>query len=64
MRIVSGASTGRLALGVDVSTYQATVDWKRMGDSVDLIFPRGRGHSDYAASAAICDLNSNSMGLT
>ena len=29
-----------------------------------MIFPRRRGQSDYAARAAICDLNSNSMGLT
>jgi hypothetical protein len=29
-----------------------------------LIFPRFGGRSDYAANAAICDLNSNSIGLT
>jgi hypothetical protein len=29
-----------------------------------LIFPRRRGRSDYAASAATCARNSNSMGLT
>ena len=29
-----------------------------------LIFPRRRGQVDYAASAAVWDLNSNSMGLT
>jgi hypothetical protein len=29
-----------------------------------LIFPRRRGQVDYAASAAICARNSNSMGLT
>ena len=30
----------------------------------DLIFPRRLGRSDYAARAAVWDLNSNSMGLT
>jgi hypothetical protein len=29
-----------------------------------MIFPRFGGRSDYAANAAICDLNSNSIGLT
>jgi hypothetical protein len=29
-----------------------------------LIFPRRRGQHDYAASAAVWDLNSNSIGLT
>jgi hypothetical protein len=29
-----------------------------------LIFPRFGGRSDYAATAAIWDLNSNSIGLT
>jgi hypothetical protein len=28
-----------------------------------LIFPRRRGRSDYAAKAAVWDLNSNSIGL-
>jgi hypothetical protein len=28
-----------------------------------LIFPRRSGHSDYAAKAAVWDLNSNSIGL-
>ena len=32
--------------------------------SARLIFPRRRGQVDYAASAAVWDLNSNSMGLT
>jgi hypothetical protein len=31
---------------------------------VGVIFPRFGGRSDYAANAAICDLNSNSIGLT
>ena len=31
---------------------------------VVLIFPRRRGQVDYAARAAVWDLNSNSMGLT
>jgi serine/threonine protein kinase len=30
----------------------------------DLIFPRRRGQRDYAAIAPVCDLNSNSIGLT
>jgi hypothetical protein len=29
-----------------------------------LIFPRRRGQRDYAAIAPVCDLNSNSIGLT
>jgi hypothetical protein len=29
-----------------------------------LIFPRFGGQVDYAASAAVCAFNSNSMGLT
>jgi hypothetical protein len=29
-----------------------------------LIFPHGGGHRDYAAIALVCDLNSNSIGLT
>ena len=31
---------------------------------VALIFPRRRGQRDYAAIAPVCDLNSNSIGLT
>jgi hypothetical protein len=30
---------------------------------VEVIFPRRRGHSDYAANAATWDRNSNSIGL-
>jgi hypothetical protein len=29
-----------------------------------LIFPRRGGQGDYAAVALVCDLNSNSIGLT
>jgi CubicO group peptidase (beta-lactamase class C family) len=38
--------------------------WVFHGLLIGLIFPRRRGQSDYAADAAICDLNSNSIGLT
>ena len=34
------------------------------GGLCQVIFPRFGGRSDYAANAAICDLNSNSIGLT
>jgi len=30
---------------------------------IELIFPRSGGHVDYAANAAVCARNSNSMGL-
>jgi hypothetical protein len=33
-------------------------------DHLEVIFPRFGGQSDYAASAAICVFNSNSIGLT
>jgi predicted ATP-binding protein involved in virulence len=35
-----------------------------LAEKTSLIFPRFGGRSDYAANAAICDLNSNSIGLT
>jgi hypothetical protein len=36
----------------------------RLGSCVTLIFPRRRGQRDYAATAPVWDLNSNSIGLT
>jgi ubiquitin-conjugating enzyme E2 variant len=36
----------------------------RVWEGLEVIFPRFGGRSDYAANAAICDLNSNSIGLT
>ena len=35
-----------------------------LGYAQNVILPRFRGQSHYAASAAVCDLNSNSIGLT
>ena len=34
------------------------------GPTINVILPRFRGQSHYAAIAAVCDLNSNSIGLT
>jgi hypothetical protein len=45
-----------------MSTDAPTADVGAADDGV--IFPRFGGRSDYAANAAICDLNSNSIGLT
>ena len=49
-----------------MSPWADGFEGKRPVDGVlpRVIFPRGRGRLDYAARAAICDLNSNSMGLT
>jgi len=44
------AAHGRVVLALD-------------GLQPDVIFPRFRGQSDYAASAATCTFNSNSIGL-
>jgi hypothetical protein len=52
-----------LAIGVHAAQVRSALGAGR-GRREMMIFPRFGGRSDYAANAAICDLNSNSIGLT
>jgi hypothetical protein len=51
-------------LGAKRGVGQREADRRGASPILEMIFPRFGGRGDYAASAALCAFNSNSMGLT
>jgi hypothetical protein len=61
------ASNGDPVGPVSIAQIAQAIAFGKLGDADQVrhvIFPRRRGQRDYAAIAPVCDLNSNSIGLT
>ena len=55
---------GIAALSVHMVVVRLVQSTASTGRDEGVILPRSRGQSDYAAIAATCSFNSNSIGLT